>query len=134
MDNAIQPAMEVDIPPAANNANQPAVPLPLYVHEIERFHCITRIYDFEDAWKDVESDDMDCVGLDCEFGRLGNPKSSKVALLQLTGPRCSILYHCALLEGEGMIAQSKSKEDSPFNALQETHCQRRLWPSSLTRA
>lgn len=76
---------------------------PEYVARKKAMYVTTR-EGFEDAWGEFYVENMDFAGLDCEFmGVLvGEPPSlvRKVALLQLTGPRCTLLYHIARMDGE----------------------------------
>ena len=55
--------------------------------------------EFETAWGEFFVDGMAFAGIDCEYfpvaGAEGENNVKKVALLQLTGPRCTLLYHIA---------------------------------------
>ena len=69
--------------------------MPIYVARKDALY-VTKVEEFEDAWREFFVDDMDFAGIDCEYFAIdGNKEKKKVALLQLTGPRCTLLYHIA---------------------------------------
>lgn len=73
--------------------------LPTYQPLISKINYVTEMKRFTKAWDEFYEPGMTVIGLDCEFGEKGKPSCNTVALLQLTGPRSTILYHCALIPG-----------------------------------
>ena len=68
-----------------------------YVARKEALYVTTE-QEFEDAWGKFAVDGMEFAGIDCEYFTVdGRREMKKVALLQLTGPQCTVLYHIARL-------------------------------------
>lgn len=73
--------------------------LPPYKPAVARIIYVARPEEFANAWETFFDPEMTFIGLDCEFGAEAEPGGQTVALMQLTSPRCTILYHQALMEG-----------------------------------
>ena len=88
------------------NMQEPEETMPEYVARQENVWYVTREEDFEAAWGMFFVDGMGFAGIDCEFFNVhGVWGDKKVALLQLTGPRCTLLYHVARMSTEAYREQ-----------------------------